>query len=40
MSAQPLPIGASSMGIDVTNVTLLSRKPFCFAGKVRFQGPI
>ncbi len=23
MSAQPLPIGASGMGIDVTNVTLL-----------------
>ena len=34
MSAQPLPIGASGMGIDVTKVTLLSWKPLCFAGKV------
>jgi len=24
MSAQPLPIGASGMGIDVTKITLLS----------------
>ena len=34
MSAQPLPIGASGMGIDDTKITLLSRKPLCFAGKV------
>ena len=34
MSAQPLPIGASGMGIDDTKVTLLSRKPPCLAGKV------
>ena len=34
MSAQPLPIGASGMGIDVTKVTLLSWKPLCLAGKV------
>ena len=34
MSAQPLPIGASGMGIDVTKIILLSRKPLCFAGKV------
>ena len=34
MSAQPLPIGASGMGIDITKVTLLSWKPLCFASKV------
>ena len=34
MSVQPLPIGASGMGIDVTKITLLSRKPLRFAGKV------
>ena len=34
MSAQPLPIRASGMGIDVTKITLLSRKPLRFAGKV------
>ena len=33
MSAQPLPIWASSMGIDVTKVTLLSWKPHGLAGK-------
>ena len=36
MSAQPLPIGAFGMGIDVTKITLLSWKPLCFAGKVWF----
>ena len=36
MSAQPLPIGASGMGIDVTKITLLLWKPLCFAGKVWF----
>ena len=36
MSAQPLPIGASGMGIDVTKVTLLPWKPLCLAGKVWF----
>ena len=40
MSAQPLPIGAFGMGIDVTKVTLLSWKPLCFASKVWFQAPI
>ena len=34
MSAQPLPIGAFGMGIDVTKVTLLSWKPLCFASKI------
>ena len=34
MSAQPLPIGASGMGIDITNVTLLPWKPLYLAGKV------
>ena len=34
MSAQPLPIGASGMGIDVTKVTLLLWKLLCLAGKV------
>ena len=34
MSAQPLPIGASGMGIDVTKITLLSWKPLGLAGKV------
>ena len=34
MSAQPLPIGASGMGIDIAKVTLLSWKPLCLAGKV------
>ena len=34
MSAQPLPIGASGMGIDVTKVTLLSWKPLFWAGKI------
>ena len=34
MSAQPLPIGAFGMGIDVTNVTLLSWEPLYLAGKV------
>ena len=36
MSAQPLPIRASGMDIDVTNVTLLSRKPLWLVGKVWF----
>ena len=36
MSAQPLPIGASGMGIDVTKITLLSRKQLCLTGKVLF----
>ena len=34
MSAQPLSIEAFGMGIDVTKITLLSRKPLRFAGKV------
>ena len=34
MSAQPLPIGASGMDIDVIKITLLSRKPLRFTGKV------
>ena len=34
MSAQPLPIGAFGMGIDVTKITLLSWKPLYLAGKV------
>lgn len=34
MSAQPLSIEAFGMGIDIAKVTLLSWKPFCFAGKV------
>ena len=36
MSAQPLPIGASGMGIDVTKITLLSWKPLFWAGKIWF----
>ena len=36
MSAQPLPIGASGMGIDVTKITLLSWKPLFWAGKYDF----
>ena len=36
MSAQPLPIGASGMGIYVTKITLLPWKPLCLAGKVLF----
>ena len=36
-SAQPLPIGASGKGIDVTKVTLLPWKPHCLAGKVWFK---
>ena len=36
MSAQPLPIGASGMGIDVTKITLLSWKPLFLAGKIWF----
>ena len=40
MSAQPLPIEAFGMGIDVTKITLSSWKPFCLAGKVWFQYPI
>ena len=34
MSAQPLPIGASGMGKDVTNVTLLPWKLLYLTGKV------
>ena len=34
MSAQPLSIEASGMGIDVTKITLLSWKPLGLAGKV------
>ena len=34
MSALPLPIGASGMGIDDIKITLLSWKPLCLAGKV------
>ena len=33
MSAQPLPIGASGMGIDVTKITLLPWKGLCLADK-------
>ena len=33
MSAQPLPIGAFGMGIDVTKVTILLWKPLCLADK-------
>ena len=40
MSAQPLPIGASGMGIDVTKITLLPWKLLYLAGKVWFQGLI
>ena len=40
MSAQPLPIGASGMGIDVTKITLLLWKPPCLAGKVWHSGLI
>ena len=40
MSAQPLPIGASGMGIDVTKITLLLWKPPCLAGKVWYSGLI
>ena len=36
MSAQPLPIGASGMGIDITKVTLLSWKPLSLADKNAF----
>ena len=36
MSAQPLPIGAFGMGIDVTKIILLPWKPLCLAGKVWF----
>ena len=34
MSAQPLPLEAFGMGIDVTKITLLSWKPLGLAGKV------
>ena len=34
MSAQPLPIGAFGMGIDITKVTLLYWKPLCLDSKV------
>ena len=40
MSAQPLPIGASGMSIDVIKRILLPWKPLCLAGKVWFQGLI
>ena len=34
MYAQPLPIGASGMGIDATKITILSKMPFVLIGKV------
>ena len=36
MSAQPLPIGAFGMGIDVTKIIFLSQKPFALIDKMRF----
>ena len=40
MSAQPLPIGASGMGIDVTKVTFLSHILSFFIDKMCFYGLI
>ena len=37
MSAQPLPIEAFGMGIDVTKVTFLPWKPLCLADKTPFK---
>ena len=37
MSAQPLPIGASGMGIDVTKVTFLPLKMLSLAEKSLFK---